>query len=95
MHEEFHVGVANRLARRNPQNAFTAGIQHRGKCQIIEKCLPSNTRLGEISGWRQARHYLPGIQVSRIEQLDLGNQRLVQGRLQGQFPEPQRMRHTG
>ncbi len=95
LHEELHHRFRQRLAGGHAQHAFAAGVEYRGERQVIEKSLTINASLGEIFRGSQARHHLGGGEILDVEQLDFSHQRLVQGRLQGQLPEPEGMRHTG
>ncbi|MCY1402618.1 hypothetical protein D9M71_177680 [compost metagenome] len=95
LYQEFHERLGQRLARSNPQDTLAVRVDFGGKRQVIEKRLTLDARLGELFGRSQAGHQFGGRQVANVEQFDFGHQRLVQRRFQGQFPEFQRVRHTG
>ncbi|MNP17479.1 hypothetical protein D3C76_1099130 [compost metagenome] len=48
LNQEFHHRFAQGLAGGHAQDAFTAGVEHRGKGQVVEKRLAVDTGLGEI-----------------------------------------------
>ncbi|MNV19450.1 hypothetical protein D3C71_1103110 [compost metagenome] len=48
LNQEFHHRFGERLAGSHTQDAFTTGVKHRGKGQVVEKRLAVDTGLGEI-----------------------------------------------
>ncbi|MCS5516013.1 hypothetical protein NWF32_15405 [Pseudomonas qingdaonensis] len=94
LHQELDHRGRQRLAGGHPQHALATGVDHRGEGQVVEVRLAFDPGLAELFGRRQAGHHFGGSEVTHIEQFDLGIQRLVLPRLEGQLAQPQRMRHT-
>ncbi|CRN86102.1 hypothetical protein PAERUG_P5_London_26_VIM_2_01_09_01161 [Pseudomonas aeruginosa] len=93
--QEVQVGLLHRLRRGHANDALAVGLHHRRELQVGEVVQAIDARLAELFRRRQARDHLARTQVTNFEQLDLGIQRLVQRRLQGDFPQSQSMRHAG
>ena len=95
LQQEAYIGIGQWLARGDTNHAATAGVEHRGKGQLIEERLAIDPRIHKGLGRREAGHDIGGCQPAHVEQLDLHRQRLVQLRLEGHLPKLQRLRHTG
>ena len=93
--QEFDHRLWQRLAGGHFQDTLARRVDHRGEGQVIEEGLACDAGLAEFFCRRQARLDLGGSEVTYIEQFDLGVQRLVLRRLEGQFAQPEGMRHTG
>ncbi|RJX56938.1 hypothetical protein C6379_11740 [Pseudomonas syringae pv. actinidiae] len=94
LNQKLHIRDTHRLAGRNPQDASAVGVDHRGERQVVKQFLAGDTQLRKVGRGCKARHNLRCVEPLRIGQLDFRYQRLIQGRLDRQFPEPQRLRHT-
>ena len=95
LHQKIHKRFGQRLAGGDAQNALAIGVDDRSKTQVIQKCRARHPGLAELLLGGQAWHHLRGSQVLDIEQLDFRQQRLVLLRLERQFSELKRLRHTG
>ena len=94
LNQELDHRPRQRLAGGNPQHAFAVGVDHRCEGQVFEVGRKRHPGLAELFRWRQARRHFGGFEVAHIEQFDLGVQRLILCRLQGQLPQAQRIRHA-
>ncbi|MCY1507541.1 hypothetical protein D9M68_418220 [compost metagenome] len=92
--EEIQIGFTDRLAGGHPNDAATIGLEDGGKLEVLQEVLAIHASLGEILGRSQVRLDLSRCQVTHFEQLDFRIQGLVQGRSQGDFPEPEGVGNT-
>src|SRR5690606_19906974 len=94
-HQEVEIGLAHCLVRSDANNALAIRLQYGSELEVGQKVLTINTRLDELLGGREGWNHLIGGQVANLQQFDLRHQWLIQRGLQGNFTQPQRMRHTG
>ncbi len=95
LQQETHIGIRQRLARRDTHHAAPARVDHRGKRQVIEERLAINACVYKCLVGGQAGRNLGSGEATDIKQFDFHRQRLVQLRLEGHLPKLQRLRHTG
>ena len=86
--QEIQIGLAHRLARGHANHALTVGLDHRSKLEVGQEVLAINTGLAELLRRCQGGNHLTGSQIAHFHQCDLSVQRLVQCRLEVDFPQP-------
>ena len=79
LHQELDHGLGERFARRHPQHAFAARVEHRGETQFIKKGLAVDTGLAEVLRRGEAGHHFGCGEVLDVQQFDLCHQRLGRG----------------
>ncbi|MNP17775.1 hypothetical protein D3C76_1102180 [compost metagenome] len=89
LHEEIQKGFADRFAGSHLDQVAIAA-QDRGELQVVEEKHPVDPGAAELVCRCQVHRQLALVQASRIHQGDIGTQRLIQRRMQGDFPQAQR-----
>ncbi len=93
LYEKIEIWLAYRLARRNLDDTFSVWTQYGRELQVGQKVLAINTGTIEFLKRGENRNHLSRCQVFGIEQLDFGDQRLIQRRLKRDLSQPKRMGH--
>ncbi len=93
LHKEIQEGFIDRFGGGHLDHAAITA-QHRSELQVVEEKCPVDPGTAELVCRCQAHRQLVFLQAGGIHHCDIGTQRLIQRRMQGDFTRPSAGAHA-